>query len=130
MFSCGFDRIVNSIRRPWQDTEQRRELVAKLGGKDHSQRAIAKALGVHHATIQEDIKAKSAAGGNPPPADSAPQSSKGKDGKSYKPPATDAEVSKAWQLKDSGMSATAVAKDLGRGERTLPMAINDKAGEH
>jgi IS30 family transposase len=130
LFSCGFDRIVNSIRRPCQDTEQRRELVTKLRERNHSQRAIAKALGVAKTTIERDIKAEAAGGPYVPPAVSPPPTSKGKDGKSYKPPATESEVSKAWQLKGSGMSATAVAKDLGRGESTLLMAINDKAGEH
>jgi transposase len=113
------DRIVNSVRRPWQDTEQRRELVAKLREKNHSQRAIAKVLRVHHTTVLNDIKAQPPGGGFSPPGDSVPTTSKGKDGKTYKPPATPAEVSKAWEMKDSGMSAPAIAKDLGRGDETV-----------
>ena len=38
------DQIVNSVRRPWQDTEQRRKLVAQLREKGHSHQHIADAV--------------------------------------------------------------------------------------
>lgn len=113
------DRIVNSVRRPWQDTEQRRELVAKLREKNHSQRAIAKVLGVHHTTVLNDIKAQSPTGENPPVGLLPQHTTNGQDGKTRKSPATPVEVSKAWEMKDSGMSAPAIAKDLGRGDETV-----------
>jgi hypothetical protein len=44
---------------------------------------------------------------------------KGKDGRSCKPPAKHEEIDRAWEMKESGMSAPAIAKDLGRGEETV-----------
>jgi predicted transcriptional regulator len=113
------DQIVNSVRRPWQDTEQRRKLVAQLREKGHSHQHIADAVGTAKSTVQEDLKVKPAGGRNRPPAAQPATCSKGKDGKSYSPPATEAEKVKAWEMKDSGMGASAIAKDLGRGERTV-----------
>jgi len=45
-----------------------------------------------------------------------PEGRKGKDGKTYKPPAKPDEIAKAWAMKDSGMSTPAIAKALGRGQ--------------
>ena len=113
------DQIVNSVRRPWQDAEQRRELVSKLREKGHSHQRIADAVGTAKSTVQKDLQPKSAGDQNRPPADSKPKASKGKDNKQYVPPATPEEIAKAWEMKDAGMSTPAIAKDLGRGETTL-----------
>jgi hypothetical protein len=43
----------------------------------------------------------------------------GKDGKLRKPPAKPEEIDRAWGMKDLGMSAPAIAKDLGRGDETV-----------
>lgn len=51
--------------------------------------------------------------------DSKPSQTKGKDGKLRKPPAKPEEIDRAWSMKDSGMSAPAIAKDLGRGDETI-----------
>lgn len=114
------DAIVNSIRRPWQDTEQRRELVAKLKEKGHSNGSIASAVGTTEITVRRDLE-KSPASTNVVAGDEdqKPEGRKGKDGKTYKPPATPAEIAKAWEMKDSGMSTPAIALDLGRGEQTV-----------
>ena len=113
------DQIVNSVRRPWQDAEQRRELVSKLREKGHSHQRIADAVGTGAATVRRDLKAKSAGKPNDAPADSKPKASKGKDNKKYVPPAKPEEIAKAWEMKGAGMSTPAIAKDLGRGETTV-----------
>ena len=119
------DRIVNNVRRPWQDTEQRRKLVAQLRDKGHSHQRIADAVGTHKKTVQNDLKTETATGGKAPGGEKAPPGakpatrSKGKDDKNYSPPATEAEKAKAWEMKDSGMSTTAIAQDLGRGQSTV-----------
>lgn len=113
------DAIVNSIRRPWQDTEQRRQLVAQLKERGHSNACIAQAVGVHKTTIAEDLANQAATVGNPTVAAKPVQSITGKDGKMRKPPASPEEVATAWAMKDSGMSTPAIALDIGRGERTV-----------
>ena len=113
------DQIVNSVRRPWQDAEQRRELVSKLREKGHSHQRIADAVGTAKSTVQNDLNPKSAGDQNRPPADSKPKATKGKDNKKYVPPATPEEIAKAWGMKDAGMSTPAIAQDLGRGETTV-----------
>ena len=113
------DQIVNSVRRPWQDAEQRKELVSKLREKGHSHQRIADAVGTAKSTVQKDLQPKSAGDQNRPPADSKPKASKGKDNKKYVPPAKPEEIAKAWEMKDAGMSVPAIAKDLGRGKTTV-----------
>lgn len=113
------DQIVNSVRRPWQDAAQRQELVRKLRERGHSHQCIADAVGTAKSTVQEDLKAETAGGRNRPPADLTPEATTGKDGKSYKPPADSKEIARAWTMKDSGMSTPAIAKNLGRGEKTV-----------
>ncbi|NBQ51319.1 MAG: hypothetical protein EBU35_11925, partial [Marivivens sp.] len=113
------DQIVNSVRRPWQDAEQRRELVSKLREKGHSHQRIADAVGTAKSTVQKDLQPKSAGDQNRPPADSKPKAATGKDNKKYAPPATPKEIAEAWGMKDKGMSTSAIAQDLGRGETTI-----------
>ena len=113
------DQIVNSVRRPWQDAEQRKELVSKLREKGHSHQRIADAVGTAKSTVQSDLKAESATGRFRPVADQPAAASTGKDGKTRKPPATPEEVAKAWGMKDAGMSTPAIAQDLGRAETTV-----------
>lgn len=82
-----------------------------------SEREAAERFGVSKTTLRRKTP-----GGpfGPPGADGQkPKSVKGKDGKTYKPPATPAEIIKAWEMKDSGMSTPAIALDLGRGEQTV-----------
>jgi transposase len=113
------DQIVNSVRRPWQDTEQRRRLVAQLREKGHSHQRIADAVGSAKSTVQEDLKAEPPTGRNRPVGAKPPATSTGKDGKTRKLPATPEEIARAWSMKDSGMSTTAIAQDLGRGQSTV-----------
>lgn len=113
------DQIVNSVRRPWQDTEQRRKLVAQLREKGHSHQRIADAVGTHKSTVQADLKADAPTGGNPPVGAKARRVSTGKDGKTRRPSATPDEIARAWSMKDSGMSTANIAKDLNRGESTV-----------
>jgi len=114
------DQIVNSVRRPWQDTEQRRKLVAQLRDKGHSYRRIAGAVGADHKTVRNDLRADAAGGENSPPADKPPTTSTGKDGKRQAAKkATAEEIAKAISMKASGMSTADIAKALNRGERTV-----------
>ena len=114
------DQIVNSVRRPWQDTEQRRKLVAQLREKGHSHQRIADAVGTAKSTVQNDLKDVAAGGQNRPPADKPPVTSTGKDGKRQAAKkATAEEIARAWSMKDNGMSTAEIAKKIERGERTL-----------
>jgi transposase len=113
------DQIVNSVRRPWQDAAQRQELVKKLRERGHSHQRIADAVGTHKKTVQNDLKAQSPTGEKAPVGVPTAKATKGKDGKMRKPPATPEEIARAWQMKDSGMSTPAIAKDLERGEQTV-----------
>jgi transposase/predicted Fe-Mo cluster-binding NifX family protein len=127
---------INKTRRTWTTEEERRTQVQFLttqtdaGGDRFSIRQIAEAVGASHTTIKRD-KAKVASVTNVPVATQPPSvtnvpvgaqpatPSKGKDGRSYSPPATEAEKAKAWEMKDSGMSTPAIAKDLGYPRRTV-----------
>jgi len=80
-----------------------------------SLRAAAERFGVPTMTLQR----KAATVPNGTVADKPEQATVGKDGKPRKPPAALAEIAKAWEMNDSGMSTPAIAKDLGRGERTV-----------
>jgi transposase len=113
------DQIVNSVRRPWQDTEQRRKLVAQLREKGHSHQRIADAVGTAKTTVRRDLTVTSATGPNRPVAVTGSKATKGKDGRVTRPPATPEEVARAWEMKDSGKRTVDIAKDLKRGERTL-----------
>jgi len=113
------DQIVNSVRRPWQDTDQRRKLVAQLREKGHSYRRIADAVGTAKSTVQDDLKTSSATGRNRPVAAAGSKASKGKDGRVTRPPATAEEIAKAISMKASGMSTADIANALNRGERTV-----------
>jgi ParB-like chromosome segregation protein Spo0J len=113
------DAIVNSIRRPWQDTEQRRELVRQLREKGHSHQRIADAVGAGETTVRRDLRLIPAGPPNGGPADCPPAPSKGKDGKTYRPQATQDEIAKAWSMKESSMSLAAIARDTGRNESTI-----------
>jgi transposase len=113
------DAIVNSIRRPWQDTAQRRDLVRRLRDRGHSHQRIADAVGTAKATVQRDLESETPTGPNGPVVPEDPKPSKGKDGRVTKPPATQEEVGKAWEMKDAGMSTPAIANDLGRGAQTV-----------
>ena len=114
------DQIVNSVRRPWQDTEQRRKLVAQLREKDHTHERIAAAMGVGETTVRRDLKAETAGPPNGGPADNPPVTSTGKDGrKQAAKKATAEEIAKAISMKASGMSTADIAKALNRGERTV-----------
>jgi transposase len=113
------DQIVNSVRRPWQDTEQRRKLVAQLREKGHSHQCIADAVGTHKKTVQNDLAANAATGEKAPVAAQPAAASTGKDGKTKRPPANPEEIAKAISMKASGMSTADIAKALNRGERTV-----------
>lgn len=114
------DQIVNSVRRPWQDTEQRRKLVAQLREKGHSYRRIAGAVGADHKTVRNDLKADALGGENSPPRAKPSTISTGRDGKKQAAKKAAAEeIARAWAMKDSGMSTANIAKDLNRGESTV-----------
>lgn len=113
------DQIVNSVRRPWQDTEQRRKLVAQLREKGHSHQRIADAVGTAKSTVQDDLKADAPTGRFRPVGAKTRAASTGKDGKTRRPSATPEEIARAWSMKDSGMSTANIAKDLNRGESTV-----------
>ena len=113
------DQIVNSVRRPWQDAEQRKELVSKLREKGHSHQRIADSLGASRTTVRRDLELEALGGPNGQPSATKPKSSKGKDGKKYVPPATPEQITKAWEMKGAGMSTQAIAQDLGFGASTV-----------
>jgi len=77
-----------------------------------SLRAAAERFGVPEPTLRR--KAPGASFDAPGDEGQKHEGRKGKDGKTYKPPATPAEINQAWAMKDSGMSTPAIAKDLGR----------------
>ena len=149
---AGLAQDINKTRRSWTTKEERRTQVQFLAtqtdaeGKSFSIRQIADAVGSSATTVRRD-KAKVASVPNgavaaPPPGvpNGTPGAkpatcSKGKDGKGYSPPATEAEIARAWSMKDSGMSNAAIAKDLDRPARTIsgwfakgrPEAVPDPA---
>lgn len=83
-----------------------------------SERAAAERFGVPHMTLVNRRK-KTATVPDGTVAAPPAKATKGKDGKERKPPATSKEIARAWAMKDSGMSTPAIAKDMGRGERTV-----------
>lgn len=113
------DQIVNSVRRPWQDAEQRRDLVSKLREKGHSHQRIADAVGTHKKTVQNDLKAKVPAGEKAPVSTAQPKPTTGKDGKTKLPPATPEEIARAWVMLDAGKGKKEIAVELSRGYSTV-----------
>jgi transposase len=89
--------------------------LAAIESEKISVSAAAERFRVSRATLQRQAATCS----NGQVADKPEQATIGKDGKMRKPPAAPAEITKAWSMKDSGMSTPAIAKDLGRGERTV-----------
>lgn len=92
--------------------------IAAIESDKISERLAADRFGVPHMTLVNRRK-KTATVPSGTVAVSVPKPTKGKDGKERKPPATSEEIARAWSMKDSGMSTPAIAKDLGRGERTV-----------
>jgi len=89
--------------------------IAAIESDKISEREAADRFGVARSTLQR----KTAGGPNGPPADEAPAATKGKDGKTYKPPAKPEEIAKAWGMKDASISLAAIARDIGRNESTV-----------
>lgn len=112
------DAIVNSIRRPWVNPEERKKLVKQLREKGHSNQLIANAMGTSKFTVARDL-AETPTIANATVGPVAAQATTGKDGKDRKPSAGPQEVARAWSMKESGMSTPAIAFDLGRGEQTI-----------
>jgi hypothetical protein len=92
--------------------------IAAIESEKISERAAAERFEVPHMTLVNRRK-KTATVPNGPVAATPPKAAKGKDGKERKPPATPEEIARAWAMRDSSMSTPAIAKDLGRGERTV-----------
>ena len=58
-----YNQIINDCRRPWKNLKEREKLIHTLRGIGHSQRAIAKTMGVTEMTVRRDLtKGKAAAG--------------------------------------------------------------------
>jgi hypothetical protein len=112
------DQIVNSVRRPWQDTEHRRQLVKQLKEKGHSNQRIADAVGTSKFTVARDLSGTPTIA-NATVGDLETKLVTGKDGRTTRPPATPGEILKAWEMKDAGASIKAIAFDLKRGEETV-----------
>ena len=122
---AGLAQDINKTRRSWTTEEERRTQVQFLAtqtdaeGNSFTNQQIADAVGdICEATVRSD-KSKAATSQNYEVAVPPATRSKGKDGRSYSPPATEAEKAKAWAMKDSGMSNAAIAKDLDRPVRTV-----------
>lgn len=92
--------------------------IAAIENDKISERAAAERFGVPHMTLV-NRRRKTATVPNGTVAAPAAEATKGRDGKSRKPPATPEEIARAWEMKESGMSTPAIAKDLGRPERTV-----------
>ena len=127
---------INKKRRTWTTEEERRTQVQFLmtqidaEGNRFSIRQIAEAVGASASAVKRDkskvasvpngtVATQPTSGEKAPPVTQPATPSKGKDGRSYSPPATEAEKAKAWEMKDSGMSTPAIAKDLGYPRRTV-----------
>ena len=113
------DQIVNSVRRPWQDAEQRRELVSKLREKGHSPQRIADSLGASRTTVRRDLDHQVPDRPDGQVGTSKPKPTTGKDGKTKLPPATPEEVARAWAMLDAGKGKKEIAAELGRGYSTV-----------
>lgn len=89
--------------------------IAAIESDKISIRAAAERFGVAESTLR--LNTPSAQGCAVGDCRSTP--TEGKDGKLRRPPAKPEEIDRAWGMKESGMSAPAIAKDLGRGEETV-----------
>jgi transposase len=116
-----YNQIINDCRRPWKNLKEREKLIHTLRGIGHSQRAIAKTMGVTEMTVRRDLtKGKAAAGATyVAPAAGLPSASVGQDGKKYNKPGTKEEIEEALALYKIGKSTSDIAKDKGRGVRTI-----------
>ena len=123
------DQIVNSVRRPWQDAEQRRKLVRKLHDRGHSQRKIADTMGAAQSTINKDLKANVPADQNRSVSTAKPKATTGKDGKTKLSPATPEEIARAWAMLDAGKSKKEIAAELTRGYSTVREWFNKERPE-
>ena len=123
------DQIVNSVRRPWQDAEQRRKLVRKLHDRGHSQRKIADTMGAAQSTINKDLKANVPADQNRSVSTAKPKATTGKDGKTKLPPATPEEIARAWAMLDAGKGKKEIAAELTRGYSTVREWFNKERPE-
>jgi transposase len=83
-----------------------------------SEREAASRFGVPRTTLQRKA-ATGSTGPNGPVEDLRPTPTKGKDGKLRKPPAKPEEKARAWEMQDAGMTKTAIAKELNRGDGTV-----------
>lgn len=93
--------------------------IAAIESEKISERAAAERFGVPHMTLVNRHRQKTPTVPNGTVGAPAPKATKGKDGKVRKPPAAPEEITRAWEMKDSGMSTPAIAKELGRGEQTV-----------
>lgn len=89
--------------------------IAAIESDKISEREAADRFGVPRSTLRDKIPT----GRIRPVGDKQPLATEGKDGKMRKPPAKHEEIDRAWKMKKSGMSAPAIAKDLGRGDETV-----------
>lgn len=93
--------------------------IAAIESEKISERLAADRFGVDRMTLSRR-RQKAPGGSSDPPGASAPKATKGKDGKKQaSAKATPEEIVRAWQMRDSGMSTPAIAKDLGRGNSTV-----------
>jgi transposase len=115
------NEIINKCRRLWASKEERQPMVKALNDRGHSQRAIARVMGVDKRTVYNDLaETKKSAGGDfSPPALSAPVAVKGIDGKQYTKPASQEEVNEALAMKAEGKTSKAIAQKLKRPARTI-----------
>lgn len=89
--------------------------IAAIESDKISIRAAAERFGVAESTLRLNTpSAQGCAVG-----DLQPTSTEGKDGRLRRPPAKPEEIGRAWEMKESGMRAPAIAKDLGRGDETV-----------
>ena len=115
---------INKTRRSWTTEEERRTQVQFLAtqtdadGERFTNQQIADAVGSSATTVRRD-KAHAATSPSGEVAVPPATRSKGKDGRSYSPPATEAEKAKAWAMKDSGMSNAAIACAMERPAKTI-----------
>ena len=120
---AGLAQDINKTRRSWTTEEERRTQVQFLAtqtdaeGNSFTNQQMAEAVGCSEKTVRRDrSKAPTSASAE---VGAKPSASKGKDGKARQAPATNEVIARAWSMKDSGMSAMAIAQDLGRGQSTV-----------
>lgn len=80
-----------------------------------SKRAAAERFDVSARTLER----KSSTAANAAVEDLRPTPTRGKDGKLRMPPAKPEEIARAWDMKDAGMTKSAIAKELNRGDGTV-----------